>query len=247
MAHSSAYIGLGAVVLYVLGIVATVGQMRASDIDVQYGLSLVPLDRHLRNGIGILSDPWIWVLIALFVAIYAWLMRSRSSVSDGNDQAPQPRDAFTKRLDRFMSPVVYVGASLVLPWPYMIAMAVMLGPPVLLGYFGQRLGREPMLLVIRLLPLAFASTVVLLIGLNAYYRSSPLPKVSFQSQGSTVSGPLISVAEGLIYLGPTTRKGLCVSVPLSTVTSRLDVTRTERREEASVLNMLHIVPRRTAA
>jgi hypothetical protein len=60
-----AAIALGAALLYTLGVIKTLGQLRASDVNEAHGLGLIPLDRHLRNGVSIIADPVVLLLIAL--------------------------------------------------------------------------------------------------------------------------------------------------------------------------------------
>lgn len=62
-------IALGAVVLYALGVIGSIGQLRSSHVDVSEGFGLIPLERHLRVGIAtLLSGP-----VLLTAAGYALL------------------------------------------------------------------------------------------------------------------------------------------------------------------------------
>jgi hypothetical protein len=51
----TAVIALSAVGLYIVGIFKTVGQLRASGVDVSDALSVIPLERHLRVATGLLA------------------------------------------------------------------------------------------------------------------------------------------------------------------------------------------------
>lgn len=239
MAHAPAMIGVGAVVLYGLGILTTVGQLRASNVDVRNGLALVPLDRHLRSGIGILSDPWIWLFAVLLVVVFVWNKRLlRSLDTEAEPPAPPPRGRFSQAIDR-LAYGMFAWMAVVLPWPYIVLIAVAVAVSLLPKRYIRRISEKQVRWLLVRLPLFLALPFVALAGLNAYHRSQPLPHANMQVGTRTFDGPLIATSEGVTYVGSSRRRGLFEGVPVSRVRS-LDVTRTQRKEEDSLLNLLGV-------
>ena len=57
-------IALGAVALYALGVIGSIGQLRSSHVDVSEGFGLIPLERHLRVGIATLFSGPVFLVVA---------------------------------------------------------------------------------------------------------------------------------------------------------------------------------------
>lgn len=69
LSHGPAVIALGAVALYTLGVIGSIGQLRASHVDVSAGFSLIPLERHLRVGVATLLSGEVLIALAMFALL----------------------------------------------------------------------------------------------------------------------------------------------------------------------------------
>lgn len=217
--------------LYLLGVVSSIGALRASGVDEGQGLALIPLEEHLRKGVGILLS-WTTVLLAgAFALMY---VGARSGTSGGSGEPAV--------LTRFWNGVVVLVVLLcmfAMPWTIILVMllvVVALFASVLLPRWlgGRWEGRRAEIYVATMFV-----TLALVAGLDAYFRSDPLPRAVVTVGHSTLSGSIIATDGGFVYLAPQAGHGLYRAVPVARVTA-MSTVRQRRMDEPSVLNLLGI-------
>jgi hypothetical protein len=243
--HFPAVLAAGAVMLYAVSIIRTVGQLRSSHVDVGTGVSLIPLEQHLVNSIGILATGG--TLIAIGGVLMIWL--------NTRLEPPPPRPGSggsgLRVTDRFwlvVLVVVFLFVSVTQPWPTIGA--VILSLAALIG--GALLPRITGWTSRRALSLGWTGLLVAAIcvigAVDGYFRGDPLPRASITlTDGRRVDGPLIAQHDGLVFVA-TGGHGVYDAYSIEQVT-RMDVDAQHRALEPSILKMVFGVdwPRRKQA
>ena len=235
LSHVPAVLTVGAIVLYLLGVVASIGQLRASDADVGQALNLIPLERHLRNGIAIALSPWTLFIVVMFPALAFVVSNPTESAPTGDTTVSPP----FPRIYGWVALAVFLFICVVGPWTAIASLvltAVCLFAPLIAavklgGYWRARM---PTLYV-----LGGITATTLLAALNAYFLSDPLPAAMLQTSGRSVEAPLIAISEGVVYLAAVKPNGFYTAVPVAQVTN-LSVVRRKRKPEPSPLNLIGI-------
>lgn len=246
-----AYIATGAVVLYALGVVASVGHIRASGLDLTQAFSLIPLERHLRAGVAtLLSGTVLGVLVVsavlvggLFFSLPHEEPNRESKSSDApparvgaNDDRSRTGNAAALRASFFLGifVVVMVWLSLMVPWTAVPVIFVTLGLILMLIRMQGRHAPRTALAI-------YASAVFALTGVvavtEALFAGDPLPRATVTTAKTPITGPLIAINDGVVYLGPRRNGDLFQSVPTSEVV-RMDVQRLRRPPERSLVQIL---------
>lgn len=279
VAHLPAVFAAGAVLIYLLGVVSTVGQLRATDVDVGRAMSLMSIEQHLRNGLGILVDPVFLFVVAVYGAMYA-VSRATTSGSqptrqqrstpslEGNagltgparpeaptetdnkreGKADDHRHAIKKILrrsswgDRFFfvfRALFLLWSVVVLPWPFIILTAIVVTTWVLPWILAARLGGPWSYRRSEIYVAMSVSAVLLVAGLDAYFRSDPLPIAKAETRDRSFKRPMIAIDNGFVYFASTDENALYVAVPTTRV-ANLRVERQQRAAEPSFLNALGI-------
>jgi hypothetical protein len=229
----------GAVALYVLGIVASVGALRAADLDSGDVLVRVPLEVHVRNGVGALTDPVLWVVLLLLGLSLVYF--AADSFNLGIDAPPsKPPRLLAVAITILLSPVLFVEA-----WPealLALSCGLLLFSPSMLFKLHDRVSKGTLLRLFGGLALL---TILSVGAAESYFRSDPPPTATVRLAGeaSTFKAPLIATDGALVYLGPSESakdapSGSYQAIPSSRIV-RMTFSRNERKkDEPSIASLL---------
>lgn len=223
-----------AVVLYALGVIKSVGELRASHVEVSQGMALIPLEEHLRNGVGILVSPVFLFFVLIYIPLY---FRIRDAVDNGRP-FPPPATGWLRVYFAVIG-VSLVVIAIVGPWPFIFLAAIAVAGMMLPVWLPRVLGGPWERRTAGLYIACGLGSLALISGLSSYFRSDPLPKASFRTDTRRVEGPLIGTSDGIIYLAPASSKGLYRAEPVARV-QQLTVVRQEREDDPSLLNLIGI-------
>jgi hypothetical protein len=248
--HAAAAIGWGAVALYALGVVKTLGHLHASAIDGAHALAVIPLELHLRNGIAVMANWTAVGIVVLYVVLY-WVFGSqlrhatanRGEVDDDVQPARRLGDA-DPRLN-WLGAVMVVAVFLITPWPT-IFVAVPVSAPVLLMWGAvwwarKDPGARPFLSTVRwwrVIPRMVVGSMLLFAMVDALYRSDPLPDARLSTSSGVVRGPLIASTDGAFYVGD---KNRLYSIVASSEVRSAKLVQRKRQAERSVLAMIGLI------
>ena len=229
-----------AILLYAVGVVSTVGQIRATDLDVGRVMTLIPLETHLRNGVGIVASPTFLIVCGTYLLMY---LTARNKVREARDD-PQPDRSSTRGWwDRrvYWVPVGLVGLWIAFtsPWPFIILIVIIGASWVAPFVLPRRLGPPWNSRTAEVYVLSGVAALVLISFLDAYFRSDPFPTATAVTADRRVTGPLIVSGDALIYLAPSRSSDLYAGVATDQILS-LHTRPKKRVEEPSVLNLLGI-------
>lgn len=239
ISHLGALATLGVATLYLLGIVVSAGQIRASGLEVAPTLSRIPLEQHARNGVAVLTSPVFPVAIVASMVLYS-MARGEAAVGRAVAAGRRPpADWWDRNVRPVMLSFFFTLIVIAPSWPValgvVVGMSAVLVPltlAVLLGGFWQRHIAETYVAAAVLAACAVA-------GIDAYFRGDPLPTATVTVEHEALTGPLIGVGDGLVYLGQPDPDGLYVATAIDGVT-RLTVTRNKRDREPSLPELLGI-------
>jgi hypothetical protein len=232
VSHLPAILAGGAVALYVVGVVSTLGELRASGVDVTEGMPLIPLEQHLLNGVGIVASGNTLMIAGIALAMY-WSLRG-----DANGRAVSGRP--WPYLVAFALVMLWV--ALAAPWVTIFIIAIYVGGLVALLWFARRFPELWRRRRAELYVGLYLLTLPLLAGLDAYFRSDPLPKATINTESRAFEGPLVATNGGVVYLAPRKPGGLYEGLAAEQI--REMVVEPQRRDqEASVLELLGIIDR----
>jgi cytochrome bd-type quinol oxidase subunit 2 len=238
--HISGFLALGAVLLYSLGVVKTIGHLRASHVDQTEGLSLISLDRHLRNAVGIITTP-AFIVAVLYTVTQGWSSYTMGSVFRDSDEYSKGDRVVAIAITTFVCVVGLVTLATG-PWPSMLLFPL-LGVIIAILEIAKRHARK-----VTSNPLwrdqwsnfvLALFTVFLILGEGGYvyFHSDPLPEAHIRkADGALVIGPLITTNDGMIYVGAR-GKTLYRQVPISR-TIRINVIKQKRKAEQSILELV---------
>ena len=243
--HLPALLAAGAVGLYGLGILVTLGELRATGVDIARAFTLIPLEEHLRNGIGILVSPSFLAVSGFYIVFY-FLVRIGLNPQEGQEERNGGGERVLSRLltwERRIGPIL-IGAVLLFgavssPWPVLIAILVVVASWFLFAHLRLKLGGGWADRTAELYVLVSVASLVLISALDAYFRSDPLPRGDVVTSHRRVSGPVISADNGLLYLAPSGRGGLYRGVAVDGI-DQLTVKAQRREDEPSVLNYIGV-------
>jgi hypothetical protein len=219
---ATAVVAVGVVGLYIVGISKTVGQLRASCVDVSDGLSVIPLERHLRVAIGIVGDPRALVPLlvigvgCLFLPMMLAYVKARSTHQNPFADATPP---LVVGLGVMLLCILTNWALTELSVLTMFgSWAVVFVIPVLVGSWyvwtkreGVGWERAPRMVVLYALVTAVVSGVFYF-----YFVSDPFSEAYIQTPGHShtpgyvhrhvhrygkISGPLIVNTDGVLFVG----------------------------------------------
>lgn len=227
----SAGLAAGAVTLYVLGVIASVGRLRASGVDVSAGLSVMPVERHMRSGIGVVSQPMFWISVGVYAGMYGLLRRHERL---GVRQLPSSVEAGLRASDRILDcvfPAVLLLMLVAAPWD----VALVLLPIVACAAASKvapsahiRPTTGMALLVVWIVVSLFASAV---------FRGQPLPLAAVETPAGVVDGALLALDGDAIYLA---REGHLYSAMGLGPEARIDVKKQRRDPAPSILNLVGV-------
>ena len=243
MSLAPAYIAIAAVLLYVLGVVASVGQIRASHLDETQAFSLIPLERHLRIGVAtLLSESVLTILAVATLAIGSvWFSMYLAARASSETESARPKADGSRaevgtweKLYRALLVGVLVFCSLNLPWP---VAPVIVASVALTVMMVRMAGQHPAARVMITYACSVLLLAVVVAAADAFLAGDPLPRATVTTGKAPITGPLIAINDGVVYLGPRRKGDLYQSVPTSEVV-RMDVQRRRRPDERSVIQML---------
>lgn len=239
LGHVTAIIAVGALVFYALGVIKTLGQLRASHVDLAQGLALIPLDRHLRNGVGIASQPRTLVVVGL------WMIVSWFGLQDFRHVLADPPTAMSPWLRRSgVALCIALGCgtlmSFFLPWTMMLSPLSLILTVVLVIAFVVWTHKATDSIWSRRLPEflvagAIITSLAFLVA-TVYFASDPLPHAQIATKAGEISGPVITTTDGFLFVGAR-GKTLYREIPASQALSVV-VTKRKREDERSVLQMI---------
>jgi hypothetical protein len=244
---AAAAIGIGTLAICGLGVVRTVGRLRAADVDVSYALSMVPLDRHVDNAIAVVTDPALPSLLVLLgcgLLVSRWV---RSAVATRS--TPDRGITVEGRMPPAMLSLVAILAALSLawvgltaPWPWlapiaMVACAVLFLDARLRERSRERsCGRATRWSQLRVGLLAAAT--LLAAALDTFSKADPPPYAEVRGRaGAATGGPLIAKTQSTILVGDGGGLALHHEIPVSQAV-RVRLSAQEPVRERSVVEIV---------
>jgi hypothetical protein len=229
--HTTAFLAIGALVLYGVGLVRTIGLLHAEGIETTRGVPLAPLQDYLVRGISVMATPatlatmvMIGGIVVLALVLPEWL-RSRVSRQRARHRETTPQE-FGGIL--FTATVATTGPFLLF-FP-LAETAPTVGPLafVVSGFaWALYTGRFPHNWVgwtrahSRAVAAGFLLTFLASALLLAYFAPPPIDEVTIRtSAGGHVTGSLVALTGSAIYVVPQTEEdGTVTVIPLARVTS----------------------------
>lgn len=233
LANATAFLALGALVLYVVGVVRTIGLLHAEGVTTARGVPLVPIQDYLLRGLGVVTDPGRLNGVLIVAAVLAFPLvlpdpDDEAATDDEHDEdapgVPAPRPTWRARIRRIA----------VLAWTHPV-MALALTATVIVGLLTPAAQWLPVVGAIgiigailwaavhlELLPadpvrwrrphrravtgVMLAVTLVMVL-LAAYLRPPPIQRVRIElAPGSRpLVGKLLAVTDSLVYYLPMRR------------------------------------------
>lgn len=238
------FIAAGTVSLTLVGLCKVAGAFIASEVDVSEALGLTPPDRYVREAVGIFGDAAFWIIAGAYSGMFVlvqgvlWLDRldrRRRAEKRKRDQAEGEGSAKIATLPSwFFDYALYgfmIGLSLVLAvtdsWTmglYGAISTVAMIVGVHVRKWSTWAKRDPGTVYV----LVFIAAVFLISAINALTYSRALSHATMTVDGQFVSGDLIGVYDGMIYLTGENSGERYRSVPLGKA-SLMRVTKGERR------------------
>jgi len=234
--HLPAFLAFGVAVLYLLGVVTTIGALRASGVDARQGLPLVPLEDHLLRGVSILVSPWMAAVAAWLAVVY---LGASSAVTSSRSQSGPFGSAIGRRVYSVVLLALAGFLAVALPWGLVLLLALFVGIWIIGMVIPRRLGGPWGARVAEVYVIAMLVAWLLTSGLDAYFRSDPFPKATIRTKDGTIEGTLVGSNGGLIYLAPDGERGLYRAIPVDRVVD-LVVVKQKRPKEPSVLNLIGV-------
>lgn len=228
---ASAGLAVGAVALYVLGVITAVGRLRASGVDVSAGLSVMPVERHMRSGIGVVSQPMFWISVGVFAGIYGLLRRQERL---GVPQLPSRVEAALQINDRILDWVIPTVLLLMLasaPWDVALVLV-----PVVVYVIATRVAFWAQVRPTTGMALLVAWIVISLFA-SAVFRGQPLPVAAVATPSGVLEGALLALDGDTIYLA---REGHLYSAAGLGSAARIDVKKQRRDPAPSLLELVGI-------
>jgi hypothetical protein len=239
LSHTTAIVAMGAVALYAAGVVGSIGRLRASGVDISEGFSLITLERHLRAGIATLFSTTVLLMVPFLTVIGLVLWRSTKKARNATPSSYSRSDRRTLYVTISIAGLLTVLAGIAVPWDIFLVIIVALAIGIAGAYvtFAHAYSNEKSIAVLLVTALA------LTLGVSAvrnFFASDPLPVATVTvSEHKVIVGPLISVNDGIVYLGSKDRDDFYQSIPTGKIV-RFSVERRRRVQEPSVLQILGI-------
>lgn len=232
-------LAVGAVGLYAIGSVRTAGRLQASDVSISDTFSVVPLENHITNGLGVvLSGTSLLVVVLLGFVVLR--IASETWTVDERRQSMRRRPRWRQWLALWPNVLVVVALLVAAPWWATPGVVLVWGSEVL-GYQLTRRGPDAW----RGHPIAtrvsvFFGTFVFFTFASGYWLADPLPKATLTlTDSGTATGVLVADANGEFVLGDPGSRVLYRAWPHDQVRNAA-VTKQEREEERSIPDLLGI-------
>jgi hypothetical protein len=222
-------------------------------------MQLVPVENHLRSGIGAAVNPWALGVVAvtalMFLMLEVEIRKAQKPIVGHDDLTPEQVEAAKADLARFeegdrkIRKVWATGEVITLVFLVPVALAMPLAAGAILvlnavAVYGVSLlgARRPDLIVRFPRPAMSVVFVVMLLslGIEAYFRADPLPQALVKTEGKTYRGPLVAVENGAVYLARRGSGDALFKVVSVGKVVELRTRRQKREEERSVLNLVGI-------
>jgi hypothetical protein len=191
-------VALGAALLYVIGALAKMIELRAAHVDLRDGLAFVPVQQLLARGIGVSLSALAWLLLATATAFaLPPLVRNLERRERRFDDVFAKGDAASRALwPLLLRLVLYAALALIsvvlAPWPLIFPSVGAMAS----GYFAYH--ARPSLRTYLALTYAAAVTLVLISSLVS--PALPPRATLWLRNGSAVTGRLIAFANGSWHL-----------------------------------------------
>ena len=206
--HVTALLALGALALYVVGVVRTVGVLHAEGVETLRGIPLVPLQDYLLRGLGVLASPTTAAALVALVALAALLV-ARQPPERGLLEVRAPRAAQTgsKRADaavRAFAILMLLFFSLFMPFSSWVPVYAAFAVAAIGGLFFGVQAPDPRTLVIQHpqeLAAMLVGGVLTAALLTAYLWPPPMDRATIRTtDGAHRVGKLIANGDGVAYV-----------------------------------------------